>query len=134
VILANATTLAGHVQIDDGAILGGMVAIHQFVRIGRLSFLGGMSGLRMDMPPFMLGFGAPAKLYGPNLVGLKRNQFSTEAIQALKKTYRIIFRSGLSFKDALERLGREVEMTPDVEHLLEFMQHRSKRGITRDSI
>ncbi|NLI80077.1 MAG: acyl-ACP--UDP-N-acetylglucosamine O-acyltransferase [Deltaproteobacteria bacterium] len=134
VILANATTLAGHVQIDDCAILGGMVAIHQFVRIGRYSFIGGMSGLRMDMPPFMLAFGAPAKLYGPNLVGLKRNGFSPEAIQLLKKSYRIIFRSGLSLKDAVEKIEQEVGMTPDVQHLVEFMQRRSKRGITRDSV
>jgi len=134
VVLANATTLAGHVAIDDCAILGGMVAIHQFVRIGRFAFLGGMSGLRMDMPPFMLAFGAPAKLYGPNLVGLKRHQFSSETIQALKKSYRIIFRGGVSFKDAVEKIHQEVALTPEVEHLLEFMQHRSKRGITRDSI
>lgn len=134
VILANATTLAGHVQIDDCAILGGMVAIHQFVRIGRFSFIGGMSGLRMDMPPFMLAFGAPAKLYGPNLVGLKRHNFSAEAIQLLKKSYRIIFRSGLAFKDAVEKIHNELHVNREVEHLLEFMQHRSKRGITRDSI
>jgi UDP-N-acetylglucosamine acyltransferase len=93
-----------------------------------------MSGLRMDMPPFMLAFGAPAKLYGPNLVGLRRHKFAPNVIQALKKSYRIIFRSGMNWKDALEKIHEEVELVSEVEHLLQFMQDRSKRGITRDSV
>jgi UDP-N-acetylglucosamine acyltransferase len=131
VILANATTLGGHVQIDDFAILGGLVAIHQFIRIGAYAFLGGKSGLRMDMPPYMLAFGAPGKLYGPNLVGLRRHGFSRNTIHALKHCYRIMFRSGLKVDEAIERIRQEVEVTPEVENLIQFMQGRSKRGVTR---
>lgn len=131
VILANATTLGGHVHIDDFAILGGIVAIHQFIRIGAYAFIGGKSGLRMDMPPYMLAFGAPGKLYGPNLVGLRRHGFSRNTIQALKNSYRIMFRSGLTVAEAIERIRQEVEMTPEVENLIQFMQGRSKRGVTR---
>lgn len=133
VILANATTLAGHVHIGDHAILGGLVAIHQFVRIGTHAFIGGKSGLRMDMPPYMLAFGAPAKLYGPNLVGLRRHKFPPNVIQALKKSYKILFRSGLSLHDAAEKMRTEVEFVPEVEHLLKFMDDSSKRGVTRHS-
>lgn len=131
VILANAATLAGHVRIDDHAVIGGLVAVHQFVRIGTHSFIGGKSGLRMDMPPYMLAFGAPAKLYGPNLVGLKRKGFSSEAIQALKKCYRILFRSGLTLPEAIAKARQEVKPVAEVEVLLDFLSNRSKRGVTR---
>lgn len=131
VILANATTLGGHVRIDDFAILGGIVAIHQFIRIGTYAFIGGKSGLRMDMPPYMLAFGAPGKLYGPNLVGLRRHGFPRNTIQALKSSYRIMFRSGLTLTEAIDRIREEVEATPEVDNLIQFMQDRSKRGVTR---
>lgn len=131
VILANAATLAGHVRIDDHAVIGGLVAIHQFIRVGTHAFIGGKSGLRMDMPPYMLAFGAPAKLYGPNLVGLKRKGFSTEAIQSLKKCYRLLFRSGLTMDEAIVKAREEVDPLPEVENLLQFVANRSKRGITR---
>jgi UDP-N-acetylglucosamine acyltransferase len=131
VILANATTLGGHVRIDDCAILGGLVAIHQFIRIGAYAFIGGKSGLRMDMPPYMLAFGAPAKLYGPNLVGLRRHGFPRTTIQALKNSYRIMFRSGLTVAEAIESIRQEVEAVPEVENLIQFMLGRSKRGVTR---
>jgi UDP-N-acetylglucosamine acyltransferase len=131
VILANASTLGGHVRIDDHAILGGLVAIHQFIRIGTFAFLGGKSGLRMAMPPYMLGFGAPAKLYGPNLVGLRRHGLPRATIQALKNSYQIMFRSGLTVADAIAKIREEVEPTPEVENLIQFMLGRSKRGVTR---
>mgnify|MGYP000302066508 CR=1 FL=1 len=131
VVMANGATLGGHVQVDDHANLGGHVAIHQYVKIGTHAFLGGMSGLRMDMPPYMLGFGAPAKLYGPNSVGLKRFGLSTETILALKRAYKIIFRSNLRLRDALERVQREVEPCPEVETLVQFMIDHSKRGVTK---
>jgi UDP-N-acetylglucosamine acyltransferase len=131
VILANATTLGGHVRIDDYAILGGLVAIHQFIRIGAYAFIGGKSGLRMDMPPYMLAFGAPAKLYGPNLVGLRRHGFPRATIQALKNSYRIMFRSGLTVAEAIETIRQEAAGVPEVENLIQFMLGRSKRGVTR---
>lgn len=131
VILANAATLAGHVRIDDYAVIGGLVAIHQYIRIGTHAFIGGKSGLRMDMPPYMLAFGAPAKLYGPNLVGLRRKGFSAEAIQALKKCYRICFRSNLTMDEAIIKAREEVEPLEEVQVLLDFLANRSKRGVTR---
>ena len=131
VIMANAATLGGHVQIEDHAVIGGLVAIHQFIRIGAYAFIGGKSGLRMDMPPYMLAFGAPAKLYGPNIVGLRRHNFSPEAIQALKKSYKILFRSGLTLKDAIAKAHQEVEQLPEVENLLQFLLNSSRRGFTR---
>lgn len=131
VVMANAATLGGHVEIGDHAILGGLVAIHQFIRIGAYSFIGGKSGLRMDMPPYMLAFGAPAKLYGPNLVGLRRSSFSRESIQGLKKAYKILFRTGLTLKEGIDRVHEEVGIIPEVENLIEFMLESSKRGVTR---
>jgi UDP-N-acetylglucosamine acyltransferase len=131
VIMANGATLGGHAHVEDYASLGGLVAIHQFVRIGTHAFIGGKSGLRMDMPPYMLAFGAPAKLYGPNLVGLRRAGFSRESIRALKYSYRFLFRSGLSLKDALERIHEEVAPCPEVETLVQFMRDQSRRGVTR---
>lgn len=131
VIMANGATLGGHVQVGDYASLGGLVAIHQFVRIGTRAFIGGKSGLRMDMPPYMLAFGAPAKLYGPNLVGLRRQGLSRGTIQALKESYRIIFRSGHSTEEAVEMVRREVELFPEVETLLKFITEGSKRGVSK---
>ncbi len=134
VILANGATLGGHVQLGDHASIGGLVALHQFVRIGTHGFIGGMSGLRMDFPPYMLGFGAPAKLYGPNVVGLRRQGIPTANIQALKRAYRIIFKSGLVLKDAVEKVRAEIEPVPEVETLLTFMTAPSKRGVTREAV
>jgi UDP-N-acetylglucosamine acyltransferase len=131
VIMANGATLGGHVQVDDHASLGGLVAIHQFVRIGTHAFIGGMSGLRLDMPPYMLAFGAPAKLYGPNSVGLKRFGLSSDTILALKRAYKIIFRSTLNLKEAVERVHQEVEPCPEVQTLVQFMIDHSKRGVTK---
>ncbi len=132
IIMANSATLGGHVEVGDCAILGGLVAIHQLVRIGEYSCLGGRAGVRMDVPPYMLATGTEgAKLFGPNIIGLKRNGFSQETINALKKCYRIIFRSGLTIKDALEKARNEVESFYETERLIDFVEHSSKRGITR---
>jgi len=79
----------------------------------------------------MLAFGAPAKLYGPNLVGLRRSKFSRDSINALKKSYKILFRSGLALKEGIEKVHQEVESVPEVEHLIQFMEDSSRRGVTR---
>ncbi len=131
VIMANGASLGGHVHVGDHANLGGLVAVHQFVRVGAHAFIGGKSGLRMDIPPYMLAFGVPAKLYGPNLVGLRRAGLSPGTISALKKCYKIVFRSDLPLKEALEKARLEVEPHPEVDVLLQFMEKSSKRGITR---
>jgi UDP-N-acetylglucosamine acyltransferase len=130
VIMANAATLGGHVEVGENAVIGGMVAIHQFVRIGEYSCMGGFAATGKDIPPYMLASRAPATLHGPNLIGLKRNGFSAEAIQAIKKFYRIFFRSGLTVQEAIEKTRLEVELLPEVERLIEFVSS-SNRGITR---
>jgi len=132
VIMANAVTLGGHVTVGSHAVIGGIVAIHQFVRVGEFSCIGGDSGVRMDIPPYMLATGSDnAKLYGPNLIGLRRNGFTAPTINAIKKSYRIIFRSALTIKEAVEKIRREVEPLPEVERLIEFISLGSKRGIAR---
>lgn len=131
VIMANGATLGGHVELGDHANLGGLVAIHQFVKIGTHAFVCGMSGLGKDMPPYMLAFGAPAKLYGLNTVGLKRFGFSSDAILGLKRAYKIIFRSTLNLKEAVEKVRQEVQPSPEVQTLIEFMIDPSRRGVTK---
>ncbi len=131
VILANGATLAGHILIEDYAIIGGLSAIHQFCRVGTHAFISGLTGVTLDIPPYMLASGNRAKLYGLNSVGLKRHKFPEETIKALKKAYRIIFRSGLTLDNAIKRIQEdEIYQKPEVQHLLNFIQH-SKRGISR---
>ena len=131
VIMANCATLGGHVHIDDHAVLGGLAAVHQFVRIGTHAYVGGLSPITQDIPPYTLAANTHAKLYGLNLVGLKRKEFSPETVQALKKCYRIIFRSDLTMKEAIQKAREGVESMPEVSTLLDFLDFNSKRGITR---
>jgi UDP-N-acetylglucosamine acyltransferase len=130
IIMANSVGLGGHITIGDYAILGGIVAVHQFVRIGAYAIIGGQSAVPQDIPPYVSASGNRAKLYGLNLVGLKRRGFSDEAISNLKKAYRIIFRSGLILDDALARVKSELNGSQEAMHLMEFMKN-SKRGVTR---
>ena len=135
VIMANAATLAGHVEVGTGAIIGGLVGVHQFVRIGTFSIVGALSGVPLDIPPYVTavvtrGGGKGTGLYGLNLIGLKRNRFSADSIAALKKAYRILFRSGLPAKEALAKVEAEYGTFPETRHLVEFIRS-SKRGIQR---
>ncbi len=131
VIMANGATLAGHIMIEDHAVIGGLSAIHQFCQVGTHAFISGLTGVSLDIPPYMLASGSRAKLFGLNTVGLKRHRFSEETLKALKKAYRIIFRSGLTLEKAMKKVEEEeISKTPEVQHLLQFIQ-RSKRGISR---
>jgi UDP-N-acetylglucosamine acyltransferase len=131
IVLANGATLAGHILIEDYAVIGGLSAIHQFCQVGTHAFISGLTGVSLDIPPYMLASGSRARLFGLNTVGLKRHHFSEETLKALKKTYRIIFRSGLTLEKAMKRVGEdEIAQTTEVQHLLQFIQ-RSKRGISR---
>ena len=130
VIMANASTLAGHIEIGDFASVGGLVAIHQFVRVGDYAFVGGKSAVVKDIPPFVIAAGDRATLHGLNRVGLQRHGFSQETLAALKKSYRIVFRFGLTLKEAVSRVRAEVAPTPEVIRFLEFLES-SQRGITR---
>ena len=131
VVMANGATLAGHIVIEDRAIIGGLVAIHQFCRVGTYALIGGLSGILLDIPPYTKAQGDRAKLFGLNTVGLKRANFSEETMRALKKAYRIIFRSGLTLEKAMKAIEEDnIFLIPEVRHLLDFIQH-SKRGISR---
>jgi UDP-N-acetylglucosamine acyltransferase len=131
VVLANGATLAGHILIEDYAVIGGLSAIHQFCQVGTHAFISGLTGVSLDIPPYMLDSGSRAKLFGLNAVGLKRHGFSEETLKTLKKAYRIIFRSGLTLEKAMKKVEEdEISKTPEVQHLLQFIQ-RSKRGISR---
>ncbi len=130
VVLSNNATLAGHITIGDNATIGGLVAIHQFVRIGDYAFVGGKSAVVKDIPPYVIASGDRAKLHGLNSVGLKRHGFSKNTLSSLKKTYRIIFRIGLTTNEAIERVRAEVEQIPEVVHFIDFIKS-SQRGITR---
>lgn len=128
--MANCATLAGHVHIADFAIVGGLSAVQQWSRIGRVAYIGGLSGVTLDAPPFAIVSGQHASLFGLNLVGLQRRGFSEETIQALKKAFRILFRSGHTLKTALAKTEQEVPPLPEVTELLDFLRS-AKRGVVR---
>ena len=130
IAMANAATLAGHVVVEDFAFIGGIVAVHQFTRIGAYSMVGGFSGIGQDIPPFTMASGARAKLYGLNVIGLKRHGFSDEAINNLKKAYKVLFREKRTLKDALKKIKAELSGTKEIERLVEFLE-KNKRGICR---
>ena len=129
-VMANQATLAGHVMIEDRAIIGGLSAVHQFVRIGTLAIIGGCSKVVQDVPPFMMADGHPAKVYGINSVGMDRAYISKEDKAIIKKAYKILFRSGLSVKNAAAKIKKEISPTSSVQALLEFLK-TSERGISR---
>ncbi|MFZ2087856.1 MAG: acyl-ACP--UDP-N-acetylglucosamine O-acyltransferase [Desulfobaccales bacterium] len=128
VVMSNAATLAGHITVEDKAILGGFVAVHQFSRIGCHAFIGGASAVPRDVPPYTMAVGNRAKLVGLNLVGLKRSGLSDTALQALRQAYDILFNSELNTKEAVEKARQEIPGVPEVEHLLWFVEH-SERGL-----
>jgi len=129
-IIANGATLGGHVVIEDYAIVGGLVGIHQFVKVGSSSILGAGSMVSKDIPPYCNATGDRVRLRGLNMEGLKRKKFSREQIDALKKAYRIIFQSGIRTNQALQKVRSEVPQTPEVEHMIRFIES-SQRGICR---
>lgn len=132
IVMSNAATLAGHVTVQDYAILGGFSAIHQFCRIGKNAFVGGMSGIGMDVPPYMLAVGHRADLHGPNLIGLRRMQCGKEVIAAIRSTYRTIWLSGIPRKQALEQAEHEFASIPQVREIIAFVRE-SPRGVLSGS-
>ncbi|HEA69711.1 MAG TPA: acyl-ACP--UDP-N-acetylglucosamine O-acyltransferase [Desulfobacterales bacterium] len=130
VMLSNNATLGGHITIGDYSTIGGLVAIHQFVRIGDYAFVGGKSAVVKDVPPYVIAAGDRATLYGLNSVGLRRHGFSQKTLSLLKKAYRIVFRIGLTLNESIERLRAEVEQIPEVINFIDFIKS-SQRGLTR---
>jgi UDP-N-acetylglucosamine acyltransferase len=130
IVMANAATLAGHILVEDFAILGGMVGLHQFTRVGTHAMVGGMSAIPKDIPPYTMASGNRAKLFGLNMVGLRRRNFPKETVSRLKDAYHTIFRSNLQLKDALEKADAAHADCPEVQHFIKFIRE-SKRGICR---
>ena len=128
VIMANGVQLAGHVTVDDKATISGLSAVHQFVRIGRYSFIGGCSRVSKDIPPFLKAVGNPVKLYGLNSIGLQRNGFPEEVVRELKRAYRLFFRSDLNLTQAMQRAETDLEQFPEVAELVRFVE-ASERGV-----
>ncbi len=119
-ILTNGAQLAGHITVEDMAIVSGMVAIHHFVTIGSLSFIAGLSAVRSDVPPFMIAEGNPARVRKLNVEGLRRRGLGGEVTRALKEAYRVVYRSDLSRAEALDRLeAMKIASLPAVRSLLE---------------
>jgi len=133
VIMANSAHLGGHDEIGTKAILGGVVAVHQFVRVGEFALVGGMSGVAKDVPPYTLASGARIYVYGLNEVGLRRNGFSRKTISNIKKAFKIAFRSGLHITTAAERIREEISDCPEALTFAEFLV-TSRRGMARVSL
>jgi UDP-N-acetylglucosamine acyltransferase len=128
VILGNTVQLAGHVTIDDRAIISGVTAVHQFVKIGKYSFIGGCSRVPKDVAPFVKAVGNPIKLFGLNSVGLERNGFPEEVRRELKRAYRLFFKSELNLSQAREKASAELHPYPEVQEFLHFFD-ASDRGL-----
>jgi UDP-N-acetylglucosamine acyltransferase len=127
VVFANCAALAGHVDVGDNSVLGAFAACHQFTRVGKYAFVGAYAQIRQDVLPFCKTDGIEAKTYGINTIGLKRQGFSEERLEALQRAYRLLIRSKLNTTQALERILEELSGQPDVDDMVEFIRS-SKRG------
>lgn len=129
VIIANAVNMAGHVEIEDWVIIGGMVPIHQFVRIGKHAFVGGGWRVPQDVPPYVWAAGNPMDYKGLNSLGLRRRGFGSEQVSAIKNAYRILYRSGLNFTQALQKIKEIENPTDEVKEVIAFVESRGSRGL-----
>jgi len=130
IVLANGTQLAGHVLIGDYAILGGGTLVHQFCRVGAHAFTGGGARVARDVPPYVMAGGGASQPHGINSEGLKRRGFSAQAIENIRRAYKILYRSGLSFEEARAAIAEMASQTEELRVLAEFLETTS-RGIIR---
>ena len=130
IIMSNVGTLAGHVIVEDCAIVGGLAAVHQFCRIGTMSIIGGCSKVVQDVPPYMMLDGNPAATRTLNKEGLKRNGVDEDTQKSMRQAYRILFRSEQTFTNAVKQVRADVATSPELEHLLAFIES-SERGIAK---
>jgi UDP-N-acetylglucosamine acyltransferase len=130
VIMSNSAALAGHVTVEDRVTISGLAGVHQFCTLGTMSFIGGMTRINRDVPPYMLIEGNPARCHGPNAVGLERSGMTKENIRALRKMYKLLYRSKLNTSQAVAAIEEEVEDIPEKSNLLTFIRN-SQRGITK---
>lgn len=128
-VLANKVGLAGHSQIGDGTVMGGMAGTHQFVRIGRFCMIGGLAKVVKDIPPFTMADGAPARLYGLNTVGLRRRNLESKTMSHIKALYAGLFSGNQPLREALQAAAEQCEGDPYLNEVIEFLNTRN-RGIT----
>lgn len=130
VLLVNGATLGGHVEVEDYAYISAFVPVHQWVKIGAYSLIGGGFRLTKDLIPYALAADSPIRVVSPNFIGLRRNGFSNEQIENIKNAYRILFRSNLNTRQAIEKLIEEFDGNKDIERIINFI-NKSKRGIVK---
>ena len=130
IVIANGGTLAGHVSVEDKAIIGGMVGIHQFSKVGKMAIIGGCSKVIQDIPPFSIVDGHPAKVYGINSIGLKRANVSFKSVKNLKSAFKFLFKMNLSTSSALKKIKDNITADPYVLYLIKFIR-KSKRGVCK---
>ncbi len=128
IVMSNGATLAGHITLFDGVIIGGLSAVHQFSRIGRHAFVGGMTGISQDLPPYMMAVGSRAGIHGPNLVGLRRLGLGSAVVTAVRSAFRLIWLSELPRQEALDKAAEEYAGVPEVMELVSFVRE-SPRGV-----
>src|SRR6202049_5001802 len=130
VVFSNNGTLAGHVDVGDNAVMGGLTAVHQFCRIGRFAITGGCSKIVQDVPPFMIADGNPAEIRGVNSVGLERKGYPTEKVKPIKEAFRLLFRSKFNTGQAIEAIRKELPPSEEINQIVEFIE-KTERGIIR---
>ena len=130
VIMSNVGTLAGHVTVEDYAVIGGLAAVHQFCRIGKMAMIGGCSKVVQDVPPFMLADGNPGEIRSVNKVGMERNNVPDASQTAMRQAYKILFRDGLTIPNALTRIETTLPACAELQYLVKFVRE-SERGISR---
>ena len=129
-VIVSMAALAGHVLVEDFALVGGLAAVHQFCRVGRMAMIAGCSKVVSDVPPFMIVDGNPAETRTINKIGMERNGVSEEAQVAMRHAYKILFREGLTIPNALVKIEQELPKLPEIQHLVNFVR-TSERGITK---
>ena len=130
VVFSNNGTLAGHVQVGNHAVMGGLTAVHQFCRIGRFAITGGCAKIVQDVPPFMIADGNPAEIRGVNLVGLERKGFTPESVKWIKEAFSLIYRSKYNTRQAVDTVRKKLPQTEEIMQIIEFIE-QSERGIIR---
>lgn len=130
VIISNAVNMAGHVTIEDNVSIGGLSAIHQFVKLGQHCFVGGGLRIPKDIPPYILAMGEPLRYGGTNYVGLSRRGFSEDVILEIKRAYKLIYKSEFTVSEAIKEIEKKLRPLPEINTIVEFVK-KSERGIIR---
>lgn len=123
IMMANQVGISGHVVVEDKVVFGGMVGVHQYVRIGTLAMIGGFSKIVQDVPPFMMADGRPGRVYGLNVLGLRRHGLAPSVRAGLKQAYKFLYRADLNLSQAIEAIENEVEPSPERDYLLDFLNN-----------